>query len=155
MRVITQKSEFLLRLLRNHFLFHLLVTLFSIHQVFFGESHPDVLSLERGGLSGSMLAVQRTGTDRDCLKPKYLISLTCNVTMNSEIGPKSCACSRRATAIGKKFPQPAPTCDKVIVRQAQAGIGAASFCGHTHFCVDSQQNVTMCAWANAVTCWYL
>lgn len=90
---------------------------------------------------GSMLAIQRTGTDRDCSKPKYSISVTCTVTVNSEIGPKSCACSQRA--IGKKFPQPAPACDKVIVRQAQASIGAASFCGHANFCVDSQQNVTV------------
>lgn len=75
----------------------------------------------------------RIGADRDCSKPQILISATCNVTVNSEIRPKSCAYSQRATAMAEKSPQPAATCGKVIVTQAQAGISAASFCSHNHF----------------------
>lgn len=40
-------------------------------------------------------------------------SLICNMTVNSKIRPKSCACCQTATAVGEKFPQPAPACDKV------------------------------------------
>lgn len=48
-------------------------------------------------------------------------SLICSVTVNSEIGPKSCASSQRATAMGEKFPQPASACDKVSNSHTSTG----------------------------------
>lgn len=59
-----------------------------------------------------MLSVQRTGADGATQNPN-IESLTCSVTVNSEIGPKSCACCQSTTAMGEKIPQPATGCDKV------------------------------------------
>ena len=120
MRIITCKSEFLLRRVRNHRATFLLLAghlffpsfEFSLGEVF----HPDCLSLEGGGLSGCLLGIQRTGA----AQTPNTESVICNVTVNSEIGPKSCACSQSHN-YGGEFPQPAPTCGKVSNSHTSTG----------------------------------